>query len=109
MESIDVQKEVVALANENSMVIRVHYYLRNKWWKKFKQHLLSEGDVESITTTETYSERVDASSTSVPAPLSASAKKIQAVDVPKKTDLAPECNIIINTGILLNFLEKLVP
>ena len=40
--------------------------------------------------------------------MSASAKKIQAVDVPKETDLAPECNIIINTGILLNFLEKLV-
>ena len=51
-----------------------------------------QGDVESITATETYSEHVDASSTSVPAPLSASAKKIQAVDVPKETDLALECN-----------------
>ena len=66
-----------------------------------------EGDVESITTTETYSEHVDASSTSVSAPLSASAKKIQAVDVPKETDLAPECNIIINTGILNLLLSAL--
>ena len=43
-----------------------------------------------------------------PAPISASAKKIRTVNVPTETEAAPSCNIIINTGLFLNALKKLI-
>ena len=80
---------------------RKHHGNQHTIWKRKGGESTTE---ESTLPIDVIEEEID----DVGDPISASARKIQPIIVPDVLEVAPECNVIMNTSRLIEFFQKLI-